>query len=139
LVLTISNQYGNAGWAFQLNPGSGFVTRLTELTSTNHGWRLYHYDLQAGELVSTLKMRFQFRGGSTESRMDLDQISVKVVTGGGANSTNVTMLDDGAHHDGAAGDGTYGTSIPPLPFGKTGPQAIAFTGARFLLCPPAPP
>ena len=82
-TLTISNQYGNAGWTFQLDSGSGYVTRLSELTSTNHGWRQYHYDLQAGELVSSLKMRFQFRGGSTESRMDLDQISVKVVTGGG--------------------------------------------------------
>jgi hypothetical protein len=32
--------------------------------------------------------------------MDLDQITVKVLTGGGS-STNVAMLDDGAHQDGA--------------------------------------
>ncbi|MCX6927573.1 MAG: DUF1566 domain-containing protein, partial [Verrucomicrobia bacterium] len=118
-TLTISNQYGNAGWAFQLDSGSGFVTRLSELSSTNHGWRLYHYDLQAGELVGSLKMRFQFRGGSAESRMDLDQIYVKVATGGGSTFTNVSMLDDGAHQDGAAGDGTYGGQIPALPAGTT--------------------
>ena len=118
-TLTISNQYGNAGWTFQLDSGSGYVTRLSELSSTNHGWKLYHYDLQAGELVSSLKLRFQFRGGSTESRMDLDQISVKVVTGGGSTFTNVSMLDDGVHHDGAAGDGTYGAAIPALPLGTT--------------------
>jgi hypothetical protein len=64
-------------------------------------------------------MRFQFRGGSTESRMDLDQISVKVVTGGGSSSTNVGMFDDGAHQDGAAGDGTYGAQIPALAAGTT--------------------
>jgi len=118
-TLTISNQYNNAGWTFQLDAGSGYVTRLSELNSTSHGWTLYHYDLQAAELVGSLKLRFQFRGGSTESRMDLDQISVKVVTGAGANSTNVAMLDDGAHQDGSAGDRIYGAPIPALPLGTT--------------------
>ena len=117
--LTLSNQYNNAGWTFQLDSGSGYVPRLSELTSSNHGWTLYHYDLQAGELVSGLKLRFQFRGGTTESRIDLDQISVKVATGGGGASTNITMLDDGAHHDGAASDGTYGAQIPAQPAGTT--------------------
>jgi len=118
-TLTISNQYNNAGWTFQLDAGSGYVTRLSELTSANHGWLQYHYDLQAGELVSSLKMRFQFRGGSTESRMDLDQISVNVITGGGGSSTNVAMLDDGLHQDGSAGDGVFGGQIPALPAGTT--------------------
>ena len=118
-TLTISNQYNNAGWTFQLDSGSGYVTRLSELTNANHGWSQYHYDLQAGELVSSLKMRFQFRGGSSESRMDLDQISLKVVAGGGSSSTNVAMLDDGLHQDGNAGDGIYGGQIPALPVGTT--------------------
>ncbi|HNQ87981.1 MAG TPA: DUF1566 domain-containing protein [Verrucomicrobiota bacterium] len=117
-TLTLSNQYGNAGWTFQLDPGTGYVTRLSELTSTNHAWRQYHYDLQPGELISTLKMRFQFRGGSTESRIDLDQITVKVVTSGSV-STTVPMLDDGTHHDGSAGDGTYGAPIPAQSVGTT--------------------
>jgi sugar lactone lactonase YvrE/formylglycine-generating enzyme required for sulfatase activity/phosphodiesterase/alkaline phosphatase D-like protein len=118
-TLTISNHYNNAGWTFQLDSGSGYVTRLSELTSSSHGWTWYHYDLAAGELVSGLKMRFQFRGGSIESRMDLDQISVKVVTGSGGSSSSVPMLDDGAHHDGAAGDGVYGGQIPAFPLGTT--------------------
>ena len=118
-TLTISNQYNNAGWTFQLDSGSGYVTRLSELTSANHGWTLYHYDLQTFELTNSLRIRFQFRGGSAESRMDLDQISVKVLTDGGSSSTNITLLDDGAHHDGAASDGVYGASIPALAAGTT--------------------
>lgn len=118
-TLTLSNQYNNAGWTFQLDSGSGYVTRLSELTSTNHAWQQYHYDLPVDELISSLRMRFQFRGGSTESRIDLDQISVKVVTAGGSTSTNVAMLDDGNHQDGTAGDHIYGASIPALPLGAT--------------------
>ena len=118
-TLTISNQFNNAGWTFQLDAGSGYVTRLSELSSSNHGWSLYHYDLQVGELVSSLKLRFQFRGGSTESRMDLDQISVKLVTGSGSCASTVAMLDDGLHQDGVAGDRTYGGQIPALPVGTT--------------------
>ena len=117
-TLTISNQYGNAGWTFQVDSGSGYATRLSELTSTSHGWTQYHYDLQAGELVSTLNLRFQFCGGSTNSRMDLDQISVKVVTGG-SSSTNAIMFDDGLHLDGAAGDNVYGAFIPAFSLGTT--------------------
>ncbi len=33
----------------------------------------------------------------------------------GAGAENVTMYDDGAHEDGAAGDSEYGGQIPPLP------------------------
>ena len=42
----------NTGWTFQLDAGSGYVTRLSELSGTNHGWQLYHYGLQTSELVS---------------------------------------------------------------------------------------
>ena len=66
----------NTGWAFQLDAGSGFVTRLGELSGTNHGWQLYHYDLQPGELVSNLTLRFQFAGGARTNRINLDQISL---------------------------------------------------------------
>ena len=61
---------------------AGFVTRLSELTGSNHAWQLYHYDLQSSELVSNLAMRFQFCGGLSTNRIDIDQITVKVVTGG---------------------------------------------------------
>lgn len=97
-----------AGWSFQLDSGSGFVTRLSELSGTSHNWQLYHYDLQPGELVSDLKLRFQFRGGYTTNRIDLDQISVKAVTGGNS-WTTVTMN--------LASNGLYAAQIPPQPAG----------------------
>ncbi len=101
----------NTGWTFQLNAGTGFVTRLSELSGTNHNFQLYHYDLQAGELASNLTMRFQFAGVSTNDKINLDLISVKTITGGTVWS-NLTLLDDGLHNDGAAGDGVYGVQLP---------------------------
>jgi hypothetical protein len=111
---------GTDGWTFQLDAGSGFVTRLSELTGSNHAWQKYHYDLAVGELVSTLKMRFEFTGGGAgdDDRVDLDQITV-TVTSGGTSSFNVTMYDDGAHSDGAAGDHVYGGQIPAMATGTT--------------------
>ena len=112
---------GTDGWTFQLDSGSGFVTRLSELSGTSHTWQKYHYDLVAGELVSTLKMRFQFTGGGSvdlDDRIDLDQITVTVTSGGSTTST-VTLYDDGAHGDGVAGDHVYGAKIPAMPVGTT--------------------
>jgi hypothetical protein len=106
--LMADSQYGTSGWTFQINPGSGFATRLSELAGTNHAWQLYHYDLQSSELVSNLSMRFQFRGGVASNRVDVDQISLKVVTGGTLLS-NVTMS--------TAGGGLYSGQIPAQPAG----------------------
>ena len=78
---------GNEGWAMQLNPGSGFTTRLSELTASNHTFQLYTYNLQPGDLVSNLILRFQFSGGSSSNRIQLDDISLTIVTGT-TNSTN---------------------------------------------------
>ncbi|MCX6873116.1 MAG: DUF1566 domain-containing protein [Verrucomicrobia bacterium] len=112
---------GTDGWTFQVDPGSGYVTRLSELTGSSHVWQKYHYDLAAGELVGTLKMRFQFTGGGTadDDRMDLDQLTVTVATSGGASTVTVPMYDDGAHQDGAAGDHVYGAQIPAKANGTT--------------------
>jgi phosphodiesterase/alkaline phosphatase D-like protein len=99
---------GEAGWTFQLDSGSGFVTRLSELTGTGHDWQLYHYDLRPAELVNNLKMRFQFRAGYNTNRIDLDQIAVKVVTGG-SSWTSVPMN--------LASNGLYAAPIPPQPSG----------------------
>ena len=88
---------GTDGWTFQLDAGSGYVTRLSELTGSNHGWQQYHYDLAAGELVSTLKMRFQFTGGGAgeDDRIDLDQITVTVGdTNSGGMNIEVTLSDE---------------------------------------------
>ena len=71
---------GTAGWTFQLDAGTGYVTRLSELTGANHGFQLYHYDLQPSELVSNLRLRFQFAGGAAACRINLDQISLSVVS-----------------------------------------------------------
>ncbi|MEI6175759.1 MAG: DUF1566 domain-containing protein [Verrucomicrobiota bacterium] len=115
---------GTAGWTFQIDPtgtGNSYVTRLSELSGSSHTWQKYHYDLTSGELVGTLKMRFQFTGGGTgtDHRIDLDQISMVVTSASGGTSSTVTMLDDGLHGDGAAGDGIYGGQIPAKPVGTT--------------------
>lgn len=57
----------NTGWTFQLDAGSGYVTRLSDLSGTNHTWQLYHYDLQPNELVTNLHLRFQFAGGASST------------------------------------------------------------------------
>lgn len=108
----------NVGWAMQLNPGSGFTTRVSELTAASHGYQLYTYSLLPGDLVSNLTLRFQFCGGNVGNRIFLDQISIRV-SGGVGNLTNIAMLDDGLHGDSAAGDGIYGVSIPSQPAGTT--------------------
>ncbi|MCX6868372.1 MAG: aryl-sulfate sulfotransferase [Verrucomicrobia bacterium] len=51
---------GTDGWTFQLDSGSGYVTRLSELTGSSHTWQKYTYTLESSERVGTLKMRFQF-------------------------------------------------------------------------------
>jgi len=107
------NLEGTDGWTFQLNSGSGYVTRLSELTGSTHNWQSYRYDLEPTELVSDLKMRFQFRGGDKRDKVLLDNISVVTTTG--SDSVDVSMFDDGAHGDGAAGDGVYGAQIPAQP------------------------
>ena len=110
---------GTDGWTFQVDSGSGYVTRLSELTGSSHTWQKFHYDLASSELVAGLKMRFQFTGGGTgdlDDRIDLDQIAV-TLTSGGATTTTVAMYDDGANGDGVAGDGIYGAQIPAMPVG----------------------
>ena len=99
---------GTAGWAMQLNPGSGYTTRLSELAASNHVYQLYTYALQPGDLVSNLMLRFLFCGNSTSSRIQLDQIAIKVVTGGSI-SSNITMS--------LAESNIYSGQIPAQPAG----------------------
>jgi formylglycine-generating enzyme required for sulfatase activity len=100
----------DTGWTFQLDAGAGYTTRLSELTGTNHNWALYHYDLQPSELVSNLRLRFQFGGGASSNRINLDQISLKTVATGN-NYSNITMS--------LAGNGVYTAQIPAQPAGTT--------------------
>ena len=103
---------GADGWTFQLDSGSGYVTRLSELTGSSHSWQKYHYDLTSSELVNSLKMRFQFTGGGIgdDDRIDLDQISLWVTTTG-ASYSNVTML--------LVSNGLYTAQIPAQSLGTT--------------------
>jgi len=103
------------GWTFQLDAGTGYVTRLSELTGANHAWQHYEYELLPAERMDSLRMRFQFRGGENGDRVRMDQISVTTRSGGGAAS--VAMHDDGAHNDGEPNDNVYGASIPVQPAG----------------------
>lgn len=109
---------GTDGWTFQIDAGSGYQTRSSELSGSNHTWQQYHYDLQSSELVSGIKLRFQFCGGNADERVNLDQIIIKV-TSGGSSSVTVSMYDDGGHSDGNSGDGIYGAQIPAFPAGTT--------------------
>ena len=79
--LQVNIASSNAGWAMQLNPGTGFTTRLSGQTSTSQNWQLYTYNLQPGDLVSNLTLRFEFSEGATGNRIFLDQIALTTTTG----------------------------------------------------------
>ena len=93
-------------------PDTAYVTRLSE-TGTSHGFQSYTYTLTSSELVNGSKCGScspaAARGDA--GRIDLDQITLSLTSGGAVTKT-VTMYDDGAHGDGAAGDGVYGAQIP---------------------------
>ena len=99
-------------WAFQLDSGSGFVSRLGQVLTDSSDSQLYHYDLQPDELVSDLSMRFQFQSDSpTENNVFyLGDISIADSCYG--RWLDAVMYDDGAHGDGEAGDGVYGAQVP---------------------------
>jgi len=121
----------NTAWTCQLDAGTGYVTRLSEQPSTAHSYQVYHYDLLPSELVSNLFLRFQFAGGSSNDRVNLDQISLRVVTGG-SGVRHEAMYDDGGHQDGAAGDGVYGGQIPAFPAGTSVSYYVTATDASGL-------
>jgi len=125
----------DTGWTFQLNAGTGFVTRLSELTGTNHNWQLYHYDLQPGELTSNVILRFEFAGGISSNKINLDVITLNVVAGMGsfggtlvlgrptANSVTVNTLansDLAAYFEYGLQSGVYScqTDVTNLPAGQ---------------------
>ncbi len=126
-----SNLVSGLGWNFQLSTdGVTWNTRLSELTGSVHGFlAVFHYDLNASERVNTLKMRFQFigngTGGPAAPSVQIDDI--KVVTTSGSAATAITMVDDGGHNDGAAGDGVYGVQIPAQAVGTDVSYTIAAT------------
>ncbi len=121
-----ANLTAGLGWNFQTATdaaGTIWTTRTNESAGVNHVHQEYTCNLTAPELVSTLRLRFQFvgngTGGPTGPKTQIDDITVVTTTTGGPATVNVAMADDGAHQDGAAGDGVYGGAIPPFTNGTT--------------------
>ncbi|MEI6078808.1 MAG: SUMF1/EgtB/PvdO family nonheme iron enzyme, partial [Verrucomicrobiota bacterium] len=79
--LQVNITSSNAGWAMQLNPGTGFTTRLSGQVSSTQNWQIYTYNLQPSDLVSNLTLRFEFSEGNTGNRIFLDQIVLTSITG----------------------------------------------------------
>lgn len=127
--MATSNLSSPMGWDFQTSTdGTTWTTRSSELTGANHGYQVFPYTLASAERVSTLKLRFRFYGSgiaATHSLISLDDI--KVVTTTGVAPVTVTMLDDGTHGDGAAGDGIYGVVLPTQTLNTTVSYTIAAT------------
>lgn len=115
-----------SGTSFVINTAAYVNTSAAPVavnaTSINHGFQLFHYDLAGAELGTQTKLRWQFAGYTPTSptgkpRVDIDDI----IVGTTAPPANVllTMVDDGLHADGAAGDGIYGVQIPVQNGGTT--------------------
>ena len=114
------------GTSFTLNTAAFVNTTATPITATattlNHGYQLFHYDLDPTERVASMKMRWQFAGytptAPTRSpRVDIDDIVV--ATTAPPPTVTLTMFDDGNHGDGAANDGVWGVLIPAHVGGTT--------------------
>jgi len=123
------------GWAFQVSSdgGTGYTTRLGELTGSNHAHQLYHYDLAPSERTANLKLRFQMTGYNAVSptpspKVRVDDITVVTTSPGGP--VSISMWDDGIHGDGTAGDGIYGAMIPAQPGGTNVSFGVTATGGN---------
>ena len=127
--LAAVNQSAVTGWNFQIstNSGGSWTTRRSE-SATNHATHVvFHYDLTAGERVSTLRMRFQFAGGGMGGTGIVRLDDITVVVGGASSPVTANMFDDGAHGDGAAGNGVYGATIPAQATNTTVTYSITAT------------
>jgi arylsulfatase A-like enzyme len=120
------------GWILQVSPDGGTTwnTRASNLTGTaDSAFVLNHYDFIGSELTANLKLRFQFigngTGGAGATKTYIDDVVVKTVTG--TPPVTVTMLDDGLHGDGTAGDGIYGVQLPAFAAGTNVAFSIAAT------------
>ncbi len=121
----------NPNVSFTLNAAPFVSASGITLSSVNHGFALKHYDLVAGDLSASMKLRFQFSGyagavaPARPPEVDMDDITVVLTTG--AAPATVTMYDDGLHGDGAAGDGVYGVQIPAQSSGTIVSYSISAT------------
>lgn len=118
---------GTQGWDFQTSTdGATWTTRINEATiAADYPFTKKSYTLTAPERTSTLKLRFRFAGGGMNATPTIRLDDIKVTVGGTSTPTIVTMFDDGAHGDGAAGNGVYGASIPVQTTGTVVTYAIS--------------
>ncbi len=127
--LAAVNQSAATGWRMQtsVDGGATWTTRMTETNVTRNTHALLTYTLLATERVSTLRLRFSFAGGGMGGTGTFRVDDLKVNVGGASTPVTVTMFDDGAHGDGAAGDGVFAASIPAQTTGTTVNYTIAAT------------
>ena len=88
-------------WALAVNSGTGYVTESCQQLGSSGSWLNYGYQLANSQLVSGLKLQFQFAGGGTNTdtgTIYLDQITVNVTT-----AATATM---------SYNSGVYSTVIP---------------------------
>lgn len=120
--------------SFTVNNAAFYSGTGVTVSTVNHGFKKMHYDLQSGDLTSTMKMRFQYSGyspvggGGNPARpptCDIDDVIVVLTTG--VAPVTVTMFDDGLHGDGAAGDGIYGVQLPSFAAGTAITYSISVT------------
>ncbi len=136
--ITIAATYfaGNAtvsaiwnGTTFTLNTAAYVNTTTAPITAgattINHGYQLFHHDLDATERVAQMKMRFQAAGYSPAAPTRSPRISIDdivIATTAPPPTVTLVMFDDGNHGDGAAGDGLYAAQIPA----QTGDTTVNF-------------
>ena len=123
------------GTHFVLNTNATITASSLAIAATtiNHGYTLFTYNLAAGELVNTLKVRFQLSGYSAVPPAKPPQVAIddiSLVTTTGLPPVTVTMYDDGQHGDGAAGDGVYGVQLPAETTGTTMSYTITATDSN---------
>jgi bilirubin oxidase len=100
-----------------ISPGVSFtVSTAPQLSASgitlfapNHDFAAQHYDLAPSELTNSFKMRFQFAGGTGGGTVNIDDISVTMVSGNAPVTLAMT----------SGGSGNYSATIPGQATGTT--------------------
>jgi arylsulfatase A-like enzyme len=129
-ITLLANYLANNATISSITPNVSFVVSSAPfysgsatLASLNHGFKLFRYDLVAGDMTANMKMRFQFSGNTAASparppSTNIDDITVTLTTG--APPTVIAMTD--------LGGGLWSAAIPAQANGSTVNFAIAATG-----------
>ena len=129
-ITLLANYLANNATISSITPNVSFVVSSAPfysgsatLASLNHGFKLFRYDLVAGDMTANMKLRFQFSGNTAASparppSTNIDDITVTLTTG--AAPTVIAMTD--------LGGGLWSATIPAQANGSTVNFAIAATG-----------